>query len=214
MKKLLIPLVVGVVVGLGGSTAAVAMLGRDAKPLTESLAEHSGEAVDGVADVAEGEGVEGESAPAALAVADSLPAEGGGEGVEGEVETAGLAETLAFASSAFREVAVVTPATDRGPAGSGLSAPAPSAGGVGGLPASAALTGPQGGMETERMAKLFGSMQPRDAARVLEHMDDFEVQVILNQLGNREAAAILGNLSPERAAVITRSVIRGGRSTP
>ena len=55
-------------------------------------------------------------------------------------------------------------------------------------------------------------MQPREAARVLDKMDDFEVQVILNQLSNRNAAAILGSLPPERAAMISRSVIRGDRS--
>ncbi|MEX0912214.1 MAG: hypothetical protein WD737_10565 [Gemmatimonadota bacterium] len=69
-------------------------------------------------------------------------------------------------------------------------------------------------MGSTRLAELFASMQAREAARVLEHMDDFEVQTILTQLGNREAAAILSNLTPERAAVISRSVIRGERSTP
>jgi flagellar motility protein MotE (MotC chaperone) len=57
-------------------------------------------------------------------------------------------------------------------------------------------------------------MPAREAARVFEHMDDYEVQVILSQLGNREAAAILGNLAPERAAVISRAVIRGGGTRP
>ena len=70
------------------------------------------------------------------------------------------------------------------------------------------------GIDADRLAKLFGSMQAREAARVLEHLDDAEVGIILGKLGNREAAAILGSLAPERAALISRSVIRGRRSSP
>jgi Mg/Co/Ni transporter MgtE len=81
---------------------------------------------------------------------------------------------------------------------------------AGAAPAEAGL--PEGALTSAELAKLFASMQARDAAKVLEQMDDFEVQVILGALGNREAAAILSNLSPERAAVISRAVIRGERS--
>ena len=65
-----------------------------------------------------------------------------------------------------------------------------------------------------RLAKLFGSMQAREAARVLEKMSDGEVEVILAQLGDREAASILSNLTPERAAQISQLVISGVRSSP
>lgn len=65
-----------------------------------------------------------------------------------------------------------------------------------------------------RLAKLFGSMQAREAARVLEKMSDGEVEVILAQLGDREAASILSNLTPERAAQISQLVISGERSSP
>jgi hypothetical protein len=68
-------------------------------------------------------------------------------------------------------------------------------------------------LPAERLARLYGSMQPREAARVLEQLDDFEVRLILGHLGNREAAAILGNLSPERAAEISRTVLRPERSS-
>lgn len=70
------------------------------------------------------------------------------------------------------------------------------------------------GLAPERLARLFGSMQAREAARVLEFLDDQEVRIILGELGNREAAAILSHLTPERAAVISRFIIRGERSVP
>ncbi|HET7275494.1 MAG TPA: hypothetical protein VFI91_10065 [Longimicrobiaceae bacterium] len=66
----------------------------------------------------------------------------------------------------------------------------------------------------ERLAKLFGAMQPRDAARVMEKMGDHEVQVILSLLRDRQAGAILSSLPPERAAAITTMVFSGVRSMP
>ena len=63
-----------------------------------------------------------------------------------------------------------------------------------------------------RLAKFFGSMQAREAARVLEKMTDPEVETILTQLSDREAASILSNLTPERAAQISQVVISGERT--
>ena len=63
-----------------------------------------------------------------------------------------------------------------------------------------------------RLAKFFGSMQAREAARVLEKMTDPEVETILTQLSDREAASILSNLTPERAAQISQVVISGERN--
>ena len=63
-----------------------------------------------------------------------------------------------------------------------------------------------------RLAKFFGSMQAREAARVLEKMTDPEVETILAQLSDREAASILSNLTPERAAQISQVVISGERN--
>lgn len=75
------------------------------------------------------------------------------------------------------------------------------------MPASAGVIDP------ERMAKIFASMQPRDAARVLERMSNIEIEEVLGHLGNRQAAAILTNISAERAAAIGQAVLRGARSS-
>lgn len=66
----------------------------------------------------------------------------------------------------------------------------------------------------ERLAKLFGSMQPRDAARVMTEMGDTEVRILLALLGDRQASAILSSLPPARAAAITTMVIGSKRSNP
>ncbi len=58
-----------------------------------------------------------------------------------------------------------------------------------------------------RLAKIFGAMQARDAAAVLEKLDDGEVRAILHHLSDRKAAEILGAFSPERAAALSRAVL-------
>jgi hypothetical protein len=60
----------------------------------------------------------------------------------------------------------------------------------------------------ERLGKIFMAMKPRDAAAVLEHLNDQEVEAILFQLREKNAAQILGNFPPDRAAVLSRSVLQ------
>jgi hypothetical protein len=63
-----------------------------------------------------------------------------------------------------------------------------------------------------RLGKIFGSMQPKEAARVLEQMADADVVTILAMLNDRQAAAVLANLPPQRAAQISRLGFQVGRS--
>ena len=60
-----------------------------------------------------------------------------------------------------------------------------------------------------RIAKIFGAMSAKDAARVLQQLDDSDVQTVLGGLNDRQAAAILAGFPPERAAAISRAVMRG-----
>jgi len=60
-----------------------------------------------------------------------------------------------------------------------------------------------------RISKIFGAMAAKDAARVLEQMDDADVQTVLGGLNDRQAAAILAGFPPARAAAISRAAIRG-----
>lgn len=60
------------------------------------------------------------------------------------------------------------------------------------------------------LAKLFASMQPKEAAQVLQRMADSDVQVILGYVGTRQAAAILAALPPDRVAAMSKIAMRGG----
>ena len=59
-----------------------------------------------------------------------------------------------------------------------------------------------------RIAKIFGAMAAKDAARVLQQMDDADVQIVLFGLNDRQAAAILAGFPPARAAAISRATFR------
>ena len=61
-----------------------------------------------------------------------------------------------------------------------------------------------------RLAKIFGAMQSKDAARVLEQMTDADVRFILALMSDRQAAAILAAFPAARAATITRGSLPSG----
>lgn len=60
------------------------------------------------------------------------------------------------------------------------------------------------------LAKLFASMQPKEAAQVLQRLGDDDVQIILGYVGTRQAAAILAELPPDRVAAFSKLAMRGG----
>jgi hypothetical protein len=171
MKKLILPAVAGLVIGLGGSTGAVMLLNRQPETLADSLEAALEEGADSLAHA--------DTAAHAVATAH-------GEGASAPTDSAGVAvhgDSLAHAAGDSVAVPAVADST--------------------GHPLMAAAD----------LAKVFGSMQAREAAAVLQHLNDHEVQLILGQLSTRTAAAILSQLAPERAAVISRAVIQSERTT-
>lgn len=60
-----------------------------------------------------------------------------------------------------------------------------------------------------RLAKVFTSMEAKQAAKVLEHMADEDVQIILGYVGPRQAATILAALPPERVATLSKLAMQG-----
>jgi hypothetical protein len=60
-----------------------------------------------------------------------------------------------------------------------------------------------------RIAKVFTSMDAKQAAKVLEHMTDNDVQVILGYVGPRQAASIMTELPPERVATLSKLAMQG-----
>lgn len=185
MIKLAIPAVVGLLLGLGISTGAVVFMSGGAS-LGEDLETAMVDEHGDTIHAAADSTHAGESAAADTAHAEEA------HGAEGQAELAAASGLTASAAEGMLEE---TPGSEAARALETLQ-PAPS-----------------GGMSTSQLADLYGTMAPREAAKVLEHMEDDEVQVILAGLDNRKAAAILSNLSPERAAIVSRSVIRGERST-
>jgi flagellar motility protein MotE (MotC chaperone) len=60
-----------------------------------------------------------------------------------------------------------------------------------------------------RVAKVFTSMDAKQAAKVLEHMTDNDVHVILGYVGPRQAASIMAALPPERVAKLSKLAMQG-----
>ncbi len=56
----------------------------------------------------------------------------------------------------------------------------------------------------ERLAKIFTAMQAKDAARVLGQMEDRDIRKVLSLMNDRQVAAILAALPAERAAAVVR----------
>lgn len=55
-----------------------------------------------------------------------------------------------------------------------------------------------------RLAKVFTAMEPKQAAKVLAHMDNNDVQIILGYVGPRQAASIMAELPAERVATLSK----------
>ena len=63
-----------------------------------------------------------------------------------------------------------------------------------------------------RLARVFASMDAKQAARVLEHMADTDAEVILSYVGTRQAASIMAELPPERVATLSKMAIKDAQS--
>jgi hypothetical protein len=167
MNKLIIPVVAGLVIGLAGSTAAVALLGKEPASLTESLDEAlHGES----ADSAGGHGEHGEvpADSAALAHGDSLPADSAHHAtIPGEPGSAYGAEAVGHAVEASGSAA---------PADSGLE--------------EARLAKVFASMPARDAAKVMQHMDDNEVRIILGHLGNREAAAILANLTPERAAAI------------------------
>jgi hypothetical protein len=66
----------------------------------------------------------------------------------------------------------------------------------------------------QRLAKIFSAMSAKDAAKVMEQMPDSDVRAILSLMNDRSAAALLAQFTPARAAAITKGAIRANGDKP
>jgi flagellar motility protein MotE (MotC chaperone) len=60
-----------------------------------------------------------------------------------------------------------------------------------------------------RLSKVFTAMEPKQAAKVLEHMTDGDIHIILGYVGPRQAASIMAELPPERVAALSKLAMQG-----
>ncbi len=63
---------------------------------------------------------------------------------------------------------------------------------------------------TVKLGKIFGAMPARDAAKVLEQLNDTEVHEILATLPAKLAGGIMQHLPPARAAAVSKLAMKGG----
>src|SRR5690606_22200273 len=179
----------GFTLGLGGTTAVLAVRGPDAGAEGDELAADSASVA--LAD------------SAALAAADSAVAE---DSVI-VADSAAVADSVAAAAVAKDDVAESGAAG--APAGAGALQQDAASGAV-----RAAMAAPpaeetgKNARAAERVAKIFGAMDAQDAARVLELLQNNQVQTILAHMSERKVAAILVHLDPARAAELSRQAMR------
>lgn len=59
----------------------------------------------------------------------------------------------------------------------------------------------------QRLAKIYESMPPEEAAARIEKLDDDTATTLILAIKPRQAAKILANLNPEKAAVISKRIV-------
>lgn len=58
----------------------------------------------------------------------------------------------------------------------------------------------------EDLRQVYAAMRPREAAAILEDMQEAEVALILKDMAPRQASGILAAMSPEKAATVSREL--------
>ena len=221
MKQLIIPIVIGLLAGLGGGTGysymrTAAKYVADSTHLADSLKANP------PADSAAADGEHG--APAAH---DSTATDSTGHGMDlpGNHEAAAPmtpADSIRALDAARHDAA---PAADHAAPAKPAAKPAakpeakaeakpaaapPAVNPKANTTAAAATvkdasnSGMQTALPEQRLAKIFSAMAAKDAAKVLEQMTDNDVRSILGMMSDRQAAAILSTFSASRAAAISR----------
>lgn len=72
----------------------------------------------------------------------------------------------------------------------------------------------QTALPEQRLAKIFGAMAAKDAAKVMDQMTDQDVRAILARMNDRQAAAILAAFPAARAASITKGAVKSTGGSP
>lgn len=60
----------------------------------------------------------------------------------------------------------------------------------------------------QRLAKIYESMPPEEAATRIEKLDDDTATTLILAIKPRQAAKILANVNPEKAAIISKKIVK------
>jgi hypothetical protein len=197
MKALILPFVIAIVIGVGAASAASVMKAKHAAlpVVADSTKQHAAQDSGGLR-VIEASGATVAAAPAAAhdsansaASAPATPADT--TKIAHQVApatpraTTGAAKPVDVTSA---QANVAAPAAARAPVSAGAAVAVPAA--------------------QKRIARVFASMAPRDAAKVLEQMNDADVSIILGNLTEKQTGAIMALLPAPRVAALSRGALR------
>ncbi len=195
MKRLIVMAVLGLVVGLGGSTGVAVALGRHAPhPRADSTAAP-----------AAAKGAANDSGSHVATAADSATVDSTTHDATSPVATKPVAAPVADTQPAQRHPAALavhhdsTPPVDlRHVMKAGIVTAA--------MPRDTVKR-----VDTARvgrLARLFAAMPARDAAKVLVQMSNADAQMVISAMDNRHAADILSNFPPDRVAAMSQLTLR------
>jgi hypothetical protein len=239
MKQLIIPIVIGLLAGLGGGTGysymkTSAKYTADSTHMADSLKAHP------PADSTHADSTHGEASHDDAAAHDSVPADSASHGMDlpGAHEAAPPmtpADSIRLLDAARRDLQAVSAKPAPGKAVDTHAAPAKSASSpeahaapslksqtqtatdakanttpVAGVVKDARDAALNTALPEQRLAKIFSAMAAKDAAKVLDQMTDGDVRTILGMMNDRQTAAILTSMTAVRAAAITK----GGSKAP
>ncbi|MEP6733523.1 MAG: hypothetical protein ABJE10_22955 [bacterium] len=206
MKVLLIAFAGALVIGVGAASGATMMRAPAAVPASDSAkAAHVADSLKALAvdtsqhgRIIEASDVKGPAplpgvAPAVNAAAASPTAEVSApvKPVVSAPVTSAASHDVPKPSTATKPPVSATPAPTSAPA------------------ASAPLAFPE-----HRIAHVFATMAPRDAARVLEQMSDADIASILGNITDKQMAAILAKLPPARVATLSKLGLKSSAAKP
>jgi hypothetical protein len=232
MKQLIIPIVIGLLAGLGGGTGysymkTSAKYVADSTQLADSLKAHP------PADSTHADSTDGAASHDAAAH-DSVPADSGAHGMDspGSHEAAAPmtpADSIRLLDAARRDLKAVSakpapgkavdthaaaPDAHAAPSLKSQTQSATDAKSTAASAANVVKDARDAAMNTalpeQRLAKIFSAMAAKDAAKVLDQMTDGDIRTILGMMNDRQAAAILTSMTATRAAAITK----GGSKAP
>ena len=242
MKQLLIPIVIGVLAGLGGGSGyaymqASAKYAADSARIADSLKTLP---ADSLAKAADAEAAHNDTTHAESALDDSTAVDSTHAALP--LTPADSLRALAEARTALKKAGAKPEAAAKptpNTVAQGMAAakaagghtsptqtptstpPAPTAAPSASTTQAAAMVKEardaalQTVLPEQRLAKIFGAMNAKDAAKVLDQMTDGDVRAILAMMNDRQAAAILASFPAARAAAITKGAVKSpGAATP